>query len=150
MKLNKFTDLSKSEYLKGNFETAFSLACQALDAASKMIYPNKKSGERFKKIIDNNFDYFCKEGLPGLNCKGIVFSNSMIKSELELKRDTATLQEIIYKLIRCSLIHECTIPNNLKLTNKTLVGPKNNKFYIPVSVVLGLLSLVNKINEQNV
>jgi hypothetical protein len=147
MVINQFTVLSQSEFSKGNYETAFSLACQALDTASKIIYPNKKSGERFKKIIDDNFDFFCSRGLPGISCKGIIFSNSMIKNELELKNDTATLQEIIYKLIRCSLIHECALPERIKLTGETLVGPKENVFYMPVSIVSGLLALVEKITK---
>ncbi len=150
MKTKQFTDLSQEEFLKGNFETAFSLACQALDAVSKLVYPQLKSGARFKKIIDENFEYFCRKGLPGISCKGIVFSNSMIKTELEMKSDKASLQDIIYKLVRCSLIHECALPENLILTDKTLVGPKGDKFFMPVSIVQGLLSLVNKIADQNV
>ena len=150
MKTKNFTNLSQQEYSKGNYETAFSLACQALDATSKLIYPELRSGERFKKVIDDNFRFFCKKGLPGISCRGITFCNSIIKTELKMQKNQATLQEIIYKLVRCSLIHECTLPENLKLTRKTLIGPKENKFYIPVSIVQGLLSLVEKINSKNV
>ena len=145
MRIKRFIDLSQAEYKKGNYETAFSLACQALDAASSSVYPHLGSGERFKKIIDDNFEYFCREGLPSISCKRITFSNSMIKDELGLKYHRATLQEIIYKLVRCSLIHECALPKNLILTDKTLVGPKDKKFYMPVTVILGLLSLTKKI-----
>lgn len=150
MEIERFTNLSQSEYSKGNYETSFSLACQALDAASKKVYPKLKTGDRFKTIIDDNFDFFCKVGLPGISCKGIVFSNSMIKNDLGLKNDTASMQEIIYKLIRCFLIHECRLPINLALTEKTLVGPKDNKFYIPVSVIQGLISLAKMVIKQKV
>lgn len=150
MEIENFTNLSKSEYLRGNYTTSFSLACQALDAASQIVFPDQKTGERFKSIIDDNFDYFCNAGLPGISCKGITFSNSMIKDELGLKNEEATFQEIIYKLIRCSLIHECKLPVKLALTEKTLIGPKDNKFYIPISVVQGLLSLVDWAIKQRV
>ena len=148
MNIEKFTNLSRIEYSKGNYETSFSLACQALDAVSRTTYPKAKSRERFKKIIDENFGYFCIKGLPGISCKGITFSNSMIKTELKLKNESATLQEIIYKLIRCSLIHECSFPKNLALTDSTLIGPKDNRFYFPVTVVLGILSLVDKMKLE--
>lgn len=44
MNIKKFIDLSLSEFEKDNYETSFSLACQALDIASKMFYPKLKMG----------------------------------------------------------------------------------------------------------
>ena len=148
--IQEFTKLSKAEFSKENYVVAFSLACQALDAASKSIYPKLLSGERFKKAINDNFALFCAKGLPGISCTDIIFSNEFLKKELELNNDTAPLREIIYKTVRCSLIHECKLPKCIKLTKKILVGSKNGSFYLPVSIILGLLEIVNKLENEQV
>lgn len=54
----------------------------------------------------------------------------------------AGLEDIIYHIIRCSLLHQCKIENRIEFSQQTMLGDFKNKFRIPASIVYGLLMSV--------
>jgi len=49
------------------------------------------------------------------------------------------IENIIYHTIRCGLIHQCDISNEIEFTKETFIGDFIDKFKIPQNLVLGLI-----------
>jgi hypothetical protein len=69
----------------------------------------------------------------------------------DLKTDhesMAGIEDIIYHIIRCGLIHQCEIDKQIEFAEETLVGDFDGKFRIPANIVYGLIMAV-VLDESN-
>jgi len=50
------------------------------------------------------------------------------------------MENIIYYVIRCGLVHDCEIEKSIVFTDTTIIGDWNqDKFYLPRTIILGLI-----------
>jgi len=90
---------------KGKIELGLSDVCIAVDiTAQKYFKENKSSAECYKKFLDENMWIILMTGMGSLITETIKlpFVHSDIKSD---KEGYCTLQQIIYHIMRCGLVH---------------------------------------------
>ena len=57
------------------------------------------------------------------------------------------MEQIIYHVLRCGLIHSCSLDNSIEFTKRTLIGNWNaDKLYIPKAIIWGLIAAVENCN----
>lgn len=94
-------------------------------------------------------DYFriiSKFGFPGIQASNIrIKLNVNIKN---LKKDEygyVDMEQIIYHVIRCGLVHEATIDERIQFTNQTMIGDFNSdKFFLPKAIIFGLIKAIDE------
>ncbi|MBB5178571.1 hypothetical protein QQG09_04180 [Melissococcus plutonius] len=110
------------------YHEALALSCIAISACANYKYPKEKlDSKKFIAFIKSNFSTYCSIGFPGIQASLIMiydeFSNKHISYE-----------EMIYKKIRCSLIHEADIPNII-FSKETEIGNYNKNTKLPISII---------------
>jgi hypothetical protein len=147
-----------------NYPAAMAAACMALDATAKHEY-KKASTRRAKRrrrvakrqsrtacpphwaeFVQENLDIIMLIGFGGL----IRVTHAAPGRTLGLPapQDPALgstcipLEDIIYKSIRCSLIHTTELPPNVQFTEEALYGVRSGVSYIPVLFIGALILAV--------
>ncbi len=54
------------------------------------------------------------------------------------------MEDVIYSLIRCTLIHECTLSESIILGNEEVFSWSNNIITLPPQIILGLIEAVEE------
>lgn len=138
--------LNAAQYLYDNnfYDEAFCLVCVALDASAQLQYPNLKVGERYKKFISANFRKICSEGFPGISADSIRIKIDTEVKNLKLDKDGYSgMDDIIYHVIRCGLVHECAIDQSVKFVDSTIIGNwEKGLFLLPKTIIIGLIASV--------
>ena len=122
-----------------NFHAAMTSACIALDATGKKEFETS-SQERCKQLIQANMDIITHVGFFG-----VISAVPGAKISLMCPGNNNTqnlIEDILYKSIRCNLIHEASLPAGVEFTEKLLYGKQSDIFYIPVTLILALLLVV--------
>ena len=106
--------------------------------------------ERYKQFVSDNFRIICEFGFPGIIAGAIKIKvNADIKS---LKRDENNyvgMEQIIYHVLRCGLVHRCKIKESVKFIENTIIGAWNeDKFLLPRSLVLGLIEAAKRNSDS--
>ena len=132
------------------FDVALSLACSAVDATSKKMFPKDNNNERFKKFIREYMRVISFRGFPGIVASGIKIKCINIKGLKVDANGMVGIEDIIYHIIRCGIIHECEIDKRIVFTENTYIGDFHSIFRIPKDLVYGLLLAVilSKYNEE--
>ncbi len=136
---------AKILYNNSKYEEALCLVCCAVDASSSRQYANKKNGERYKLFLKDHFATICKYGFPGIDASRIRIKVNV--PNIALKTDEkgyVDMEQIIYHVLRCGLVHECNIEKTIQFTEKSTIGDWNEKFYIPRDIIWGLIKAVQK------
>lgn len=145
MSVNSF--LGAAQYLYDNnfYDEAFCLVCIAIDASAQKQYPSLKVGERYKKFIATNFRKICSKGFPGISADFIKIKvNADVKNLKPDKNGYVGMEDIIYHVIRCGLVHDCTINQSVKFIDSTIIGNwEEGLFFLPKSIIIGLIDAVN-------
>jgi hypothetical protein len=112
----------------------------AIDATAKKIYPKLKTSERCKAFIRDNQAFITRTAFGLLEIQGPF--------ELEFngqdgKTHTKTFEEVLYHLVRCSLIHEGDLPNEVEFTDSKSIGVTNGgKILISTNIIMALIMSV--------
>jgi len=127
------------ELLKSKPLVALTQACIASDITSK-----KYTGMNGKRDNRVRFEKFFND------YKHIIMSSGRIKLIVqgELRIGTLTIQELLYKLIRCGLVHDGDIDENVILVEDKIGIDENNKILIKADIIEGLL-LTNVLCNSN-
>ena len=148
MSIKSFVSAAKILYAEGFYEESLCLTCSAIDACSALVYPDKRVTNRYKLFLKAHFRTISKIGFPGISASGI-----RIKVNIgipELKTDSngyVDMEQIIYHVVRCGLVHSCSINTSVVFIDQTMIGDWNaDKFYLPKALLLGLIAAV----EQNI
>jgi hypothetical protein len=143
MSIGSFISSSLQLLKEGTHDVALSLACSAVDATSAKMFPNEKQNNaRYKKFLKKNMRIITTFGMPGLSAGGIRIKCSNIPGIKTDAEGMAGLEDIIYHIIRCGLIHQCEIEESIEFTQGTMLGDFEQKFRIPYAIVLGLVMSV--------
>lgn len=144
MSVQSFINAAKILYAENFYEESLCLVCSAIDAAAAQSYPDKKVTERYKTFLKDHFRTITSIGFPGISADGIrIKVNTKVDS---LKSDAdgyVDMEQIIYHVLRCGLVHRCDIDDSIEFTDRTIIGDWNtDKFYIPKSIIWGLIAAV--------
>ena len=143
MSIGTFVSSSLELLNEGKYDVALSLACSAVDATSAKCFPTEKfNNARYKSFLTKNMRIVTTYGMPGVIAGGIRIKCINIP---ELKTDAdsmAGLEDILYHVIRCGLIHQCEIEERIEFTERTQLGDFEGKFKIPFAIVFGLIMAV--------
>lgn len=56
------------------------------------------------------------------------------------------MEQIIYHVLRCGLVHNCEIEKAIVFSEKTMIGDWNtNEFYMPKSLMWGLIAAIKEV-----
>ena len=123
MSIESFLDSAIILYDKKKYYEALCLACISVDACASKYYSHisKKNSERYKLFLKNNFSIICKYGFPGIEASNIRIKVNIPNIALKPdKNGYVDMEQIIYHVLRCGLVHECNIEKTIKFTNQTI------------------------------
>ena len=114
--------------------------CIAVDATAGKEYPKTKVGERNKKFLRNNQAFLTRVAFGKLEVGGDI----LLQFEDENgKRETKKLEEVLYDLVRCVLLHEGELSERVMITPKLEFGfSKDRKFLLSAGLIWGMLLAV--------
>lgn len=127
---------AKELYNKGHYETSLSLVCCAVDACAKNIYPKHQNATRIKLWIDSHIRTISQKGLPVSFGHGCKFEFGSIPNLRKDEHGYSGMEDVIYSLIRCALIHECTLSESIILGNEEVFSWSNNIITLPPKLYL--------------
>ena len=143
MSVGSFISSSLQLLKEGKHDVALSLACSAVDATSAKMFPEEThNNRRYKKFLKQNMRIITTFGMPGLSASGIRIKCRNIPGMKTDAEGMAGLEDILYHIIRCGLIHQCEIEERIEFIQKTMLGDFEQKFKIPYAIVRGLVMSV--------
>ena len=129
---------------RGDFEDAFIQASIAVAGTSDKEFPAEKSDNaKYKKFIRQNIALITKVALGSTFRQGIRLRYH--HSKLRKSSDgTYSIEEILYHIVRCCLLHEAGLPANLEITDQVMIRTPDNgsPLIIPVALVSGMVTAV--------
>lgn len=54
------------------------------------------------------------------------------------------MEQIIYHIIRCGLVHECNIDDTISFTDTVCIGDFDKNFSVPKAIIWGLIASVEQ------
>jgi len=112
----------------------------AIDATGKKEYPGKKTSFRCKKFLVENRGFISRVAFGKLEIQGpMLFPVKTSKGTKSVK----TLEEVLYHLVRCSLLHEGDLPNEVEITSRNEIGMTiDGKVLISVNMIWAMILAV--------
>jgi hypothetical protein len=127
------------KYNVNDLDNALIQICIALDGTAKKEYPKiKKVGKRFKEFVKSNQDiitYFTFGTNVFINCQFGKY----------------TIEELIYEVLRCGLLHEAEVPEMIKFVEPNQPIAISDKMWcIPKTFIFGtLLAIIGAKSNAN-
>ena len=112
-------------------ENAFIQLSIAIDATSKLNYPKIKSSSKRNKL-------FIKENLPFVLwslTNGTPNKSSSLFFVIDDKGKEMPFEDIMYSLLRCTLLHEGDLPDLVIFTKEELIANKDDKIILPLAII---------------
>ena len=110
---------------QSDYENALIQLSIAFDGTAKREYPKeKKVGKRFKRFLRDTQDI-------------ITYFTFAVTFLINCQHDGYILEDIIYKVLRCGLLHEGSIPDEIEFVDQIVWGRPNGKWTLPKSYMLG-------------
>lgn len=88
-------------------------------------------------------------GFPGISEDSIrIKVNAVIDNLKPDAEGYVDMEQIIYHVLRCGLVHSCNLDRSIEFTERTIIGDWNaDKFYIPKAIIWGLIAAVENGNK---
>lgn len=145
MSIKSFIDSAELLYENQKYDEALCLACIAIDACASNQYHGKKNAERYKLFLKEHFWTICRYGFPGIEASSIRIKVNVPSKALKPDSNGyVDMEQIIYHVIRCGLVHECRIEDTIQFTETSIIGDWNDKFYLPKNIICGLIEAVKE------
>jgi len=119
---------------------AFIQLAIAIDGTAKKEYPGKKTSFRCKSFLRENLPFVMwslTNGTP-TNCKNFKFEFS----NNDYPKGMTNFEDIIYNVLRCSLLHEGEMPDKVTFINESYIAMKDGKMLFPMALIISLLFAV--------
>ncbi|AVD81538.1 hypothetical protein C4Q28_04870 [Pseudomonas sp. SWI6] len=132
----------------GDAENAFIQLAIAIDGTAKLLYPGKKTSERCKKFLKDSLPFILWSLTNGTPAKttSLLFevSNSNDSGEF------IEFEDLVYRVMRCSLLHEGELSDKVEFVNASKVGTLNGRVQFPLALLGSLLFAViaSPVNER--
>jgi len=150
MSIGNFIEASLHHYNHKQYDIALALASSAIDATATKCGYIGNNNTKYKDYLRHNMKTIITFGFPGISASGIKIKCHNIKGLKTDKEGMIDIENIIYHTIRCGLIHQCDISQEIEFTEQTIIGDFNQKFKVPKNLVLGLIVSVvqSKCNQD--
>lgn len=120
------------------FELAMNHVVIALDITARRHYKKNKSGRSDYKNLIKDYTWLLEMmSFLGINIEESLFGNYPIEGNNE-----PTLRDLIYHVIRCSIVHDEGIPNNFLFSDSDHIQLWKNNIVLPKKLIWGLLSII--------
>jgi hypothetical protein len=125
---------------RGELENALIQALIALDTTAKREGITGTNASRIKTFLSNNRALLTRAGLIFLEFRGTVILKSLNASGQLVDQ---TLEEILYHVLRCHLLHEGEIPPQIIFTKDQRFGSDDQgRVILPETFIFGILMCV--------
>ena len=119
-----------NKYNADDLVNALIQLCIAIDGTAKNEYPRKKVGERFRAFIKANQDI-------------ITFFTFRTNIFIDCQFGNYTIEEFIYKVLRCGLLHEGEVSAMFKFSDAgEPIAVSDKQWCLPRTFVFGTLLAV--------
>lgn len=111
-------------------ENAFIQLCLAIEGTSKLAYPHiKSSAIRNKQFIRDSmpFVFWCLTNGTPATSKNFLFEMGDGKE--------FSLEDVMYKLLRCSLVHEAEMSDLVAFTECNYIKNEGEKIILPLAML---------------
>jgi hypothetical protein len=107
----------------------------AIDATGKKAYPGKKTSYRCKQFIKDNQGFIFRVSFGKLEIRGPIILDTVAGKK--------SFEQVLYDLIRCSLLHEGELPKEVTIVKESNFGvTTDGKVIISEKVIWGLILAV--------
>lgn len=132
----------------GDAENAFIQLAIAIDGTAKLLYPGKKTSERCKKFLKDSIPFILWSLSNGTPAKTTSLSFEISNSS----QSSAWIEfeDLVYKVMRCSLLHDGELSKKVEFVDAPYVGTLNGKMQFPLALLGSLLFAViaSPVNER--
>jgi hypothetical protein len=115
----------------------------AVASTAQLLYPTKKDNQAYKRFVSQNLGLISRVAFSGTAFARmhVSFSHPSLKPASD---GTVTIEQVLYHVVRCGLLHSAALPNGLRFENGTafLVDPTTNTLVLPAQLIFGLLIAV--------
>ncbi len=118
-----------NHYFKGEISDSLEQCMIAADASARKMYKALNNKERMEKFF---LEYM--EIITGVGIRLIIAKNLKLGHG---QNETETLESILYKYIRCNLLHEAEISDKITFSENTF-GCADEKFTFPKTLPVGI------------
>jgi hypothetical protein len=139
MSIESYLRASVGLFQRGEYEASMLLVSCCADATAKDIY-GQAVGSRIKKFVRANYDIFTRIGFAG--AYGAVPGGTIAVNDPVAPTTIKSIEEIVYKVVRCSLVHDAQLPTSVRFTSESTYGFSDSGFVIPTNFILALLLCV--------
>lgn len=123
LSIQSFIESARILYNDGYYDAALCLTCIAVDASSAKEHPNRKTSERYKLFLKEHFRTITDIGFPGVSANNIRIKVNADISNLKKDIDGyVDMEQIIYHVLRCGLVHNCSIERSIAFSDSTVIG----------------------------
>ncbi len=133
------------EMARNDPEAALTSASIAVAATARLAHPKLKDNEAHKQFLNDNMGLIASIALPVIRVTGqakLVLGGKYTHPRVKAAKDGYTsLADILYHVVRCSLVHEAGLPSNVQFSEGTLVS-QPDKLVLPRTIVSGLIVAV--------
>lgn len=132
----------------GDAENAFIQLAIAIDGTAKQLYPGKKTSERCKKFLKDSLPFILWSLSNGTPAKTGSLSFEVSSSNESSER--IEFEDLVYKVMRCSLFHDGELSEKVEFVNAPYIGTLNGRMQFPVALIGSLLFAViaSPVNER--
>jgi hypothetical protein len=125
---------------EGDFEGALVFVCVAVAASSKKEFPNLRGdGEKFRAFIDKHFELIMSATGVVPIIKGNIYVG--MKHPKANTKGRCSLSQILYDVVRCTVMHEAEMPPNISFIREGFRFGKG-RIDLPQSLLYGLIVAV--------
>lgn len=129
--IGKRIDECLSKLKDHDAENAFIQLSIAIEGTSKLAYPNiTGSVQRNKQFIKDSMPFVFWSLTNGTPTKSKSFGFIMDEDGKEI-----SLEEVMYKLLRCTLMHEAIMPETVEFVEDEYIANINGKIILPVAII---------------
>jgi len=126
----------------GDYEAALIPACIAVAATANKAYPHLKyDNHKYKTFLSDNRDIIMEVAL-GVQTTEISFKFTHDDIRRPKKPGLATVEEILYHVVRCGLIHDGELDTAIHFGQSNEFGLLDNEVVIPPEIINGLILAV--------
>ena len=123
----------------GNIPGALLPLSTAVDATATREYPQKKTGEAYKSFIKDNLSLISTIALGyTIEDFSLAYCHAKLKSQVD---GLSTMEEVIYHVIRCDLIHVAGLPADIQFVWEKRIQA-GSPLVLPAGLVPALVAAV--------
>jgi hypothetical protein len=133
-----------------DYEAALIPTSIAIDATASQIHPLKKNNEAYKDWLHDNLWLITKVGM------GNVSITDSFRFEYDHPRvpcdadGLCSLEQILYHVVRCSLLHGAKLPRNLRFGEPGITTWEDSALVLSGGLIYGMVAavVVSSVNDD--